>query len=98
MPGLFHNLNYLVERNTMHPVGESRIEICVQSTGGSISITLNTRYLNQSAYRITSHSEMMLQSHFRSIFDRSEEHTSELQSRQYLVCRLLLEKKKRNRI
>src|SRR3712207_8043919 len=26
-------------------------------------------------------------------FDRSEEHTSELQSRQYLVCRLLLEKK-----
>src|SRR3712207_7070411 len=28
---------------------------------------------------------------------RSEEHTSELQSRQYLVCRLLLEKKKRGR-
>src|SRR3712207_7047056 len=29
--------------------------------------------------------------------DRSEEHTSELQSRQYLVCRLLLEKKKTSR-
>src|SRR3712207_8530152 len=29
---------------------------------------------------------------------RSEEHTSELQSRQYLVCRLLLEKKKNNEI
>src|SRR3712207_7120162 len=28
--------------------------------------------------------------------ERSEEHTSELQSRQYLVCRLLLEKKKNN--
>src|SRR3712207_8311216 len=28
-------------------------------------------------------------------FVRSEEHTSELQSRQYLVCRLLLEKKKK---
>src|SRR3712207_8150533 len=27
---------------------------------------------------------------------RSEEHTSELQSRQYLVCRLLLDKKKKN--
>src|SRR5947209_16686808 len=27
-------------------------------------------------------------------YTRSEEHTSELQSRQYLVCRLLLEKKK----
>src|ERR1035437_10309792 len=31
------------------------------------------------------------------IEDRSEEHTSELQSRQYLVCRLLLEKKKPNK-
>src|SRR3712207_8827480 len=29
---------------------------------------------------------------------RSEEHTSELQSRQYLVCRLLLEKKNTNEI
>src|SRR3712207_8074727 len=28
---------------------------------------------------------------------RSEEHTSELQSRQYLVCRLLLEKKKKDK-
>src|SRR5438445_3121761 len=31
----------------------------------------------------------------RAEFGRSEEHTSELQSRQYLVCRLLLEKKKK---
>src|SRR3712207_7647206 len=30
------------------------------------------------------------------VVERSEEHTSELQSRQYLVCRLLLEKKKIN--
>src|SRR3712207_8683854 len=32
----------------------------------------------------------------RSPATRSEEHTSELQSRQYIVCRLLLEKKKKN--
>src|SRR3712207_8324386 len=32
-----------------------------------------------------------------SLAFRSEEHTSELQSRQYLVCRLLLEKKKQTR-
>src|SRR3712207_6895081 len=32
----------------------------------------------------------------RDVLERSEEHTSELQSRQYLVCRLLLEKKKIN--
>src|SRR3712207_9121957 len=31
----------------------------------------------------------------RGLLRRSEEHTSELQSRQYLVCRLLLEKKKK---
>src|SRR3712207_8711283 len=31
-------------------------------------------------------------------YPRSEEHTSELQSRQYLVCRLLLEKKKKKNI
>src|SRR3712207_8561595 len=30
-----------------------------------------------------------------AVVERSEEHTSELQSRQYLVCRLLLEKKKK---
>src|SRR3712207_8612428 len=31
-----------------------------------------------------------------SVLKRSEEHTSELQSRQYLVCRLLLEKKNKH--
>src|SRR3712207_8535171 len=30
---------------------------------------------------------------YREVLPRSEEHTSELQSRQYLVCRLLLDKK-----
>src|SRR3712207_7756943 len=32
------------------------------------------------------------------VHDRSEEHTSELQSCQYLVCRLLLEKKKKQKM
>src|SRR3712207_6901446 len=32
------------------------------------------------------------------LFERSEEHTSELQSRQYLVCRLLLEKKQKREV
>src|SRR3712207_8576819 len=47
-------------------------------------------------YNITNLEKNLLT--FARIFDnepiRSEEHTSELQSRQYLVCRLLLEKKK----
>src|SRR3712207_4060785 len=38
--------------------------------------------------------EANLEVHRRTTVQRSEEHTSELQSRQYLVCRLLLEKKK----
>src|SRR5947209_16122692 len=33
----------------------------------------------------------------KGVNGRSEEHTSELQSRQYLVCRLLLEKKKKTK-
>src|SRR3712207_8483697 len=36
--------------------------------------------------------------HERVVHHRSEEHTSELQSRQYLVCRLLLEKKNSRQI
>src|SRR3712207_8468782 len=32
----------------------------------------------------------------KAVIKRSEEHTSELQSRQYLVCRLLLEKKNKS--
>src|SRR3712207_8010769 len=36
---------------------------------------------------------LLLLAHAGRADDRSEEHTSELQSRQYLVCRLLLEKK-----
>src|SRR2546430_3387686 len=37
-------------------------------------------------------------SHFAKLSDRSEEHTSELQSQSNLVCRLLLEKKKNPKI
>src|SRR5258707_11218126 len=44
------------------------------------------------------HAPMLAGKHLSGASDpgkmRSEEHTSELQSRQYLVCRLLLEKKK----
>src|SRR3712207_8126570 len=40
------------------------------------------------------HADRLLGARGQSVPLRSEEHTSELQSRQYLVCRLLLEKKK----
>src|SRR3712207_7603703 len=44
--------------------------------------------------RVPSQSGQVVNVIARSTKARSEEHTSELQSRQYLVCRLLLEKKK----
>src|SRR2546422_3471500 len=39
----------------------------------------------------------LIRSHLKRKCARSEEHTSELQSRLHLVCRLLLEKKKKNK-
>src|SRR3712207_7515504 len=52
-------------------------------------------------FLLFSWAEQYISSGLASIFNattplRSEEHTSELQSRQYLVCRLLLEKKKKS--
>src|SRR2546425_6285311 len=42
-------------------------------------------------------SGVLVQGHAANPMPRSEEHTSELQSLAYLVCRLLLEKKKKHR-
>src|SRR3712207_7288863 len=44
------------------------------------------------------HSRVLAPPEHHGALPRSEEHTSELQSRQYLVCRLLLEKKKNNKL
>src|SRR3712207_9006268 len=62
---------------TLHPSGRSRARCCLPS---------------QREYREVDHMRT-LGLRFRASSTRSEEHTSELQSRQYLVCRLLLEKK-----
>src|SRR5258707_6148201 len=57
---------------------------------------LNTTWLNESAgysSRGIAQTDQIVERQSRPATARSEEHTSELQSRQYLVCRLLLEKK-----
>src|SRR3712207_6925498 len=46
---------------------------------------------------VKAHAEVIEVKERLAVARRSEEHTSELQSRQYLVCRLLLEKKKTER-
>src|SRR3712207_7155366 len=52
-----------------------------------------TRHLKSLAFTRAQWEELKLAG--QRVWLRSEEHTSELQSRQYLVCRLLLEKKKK---
>lgn len=68
MPRLSHYFNYTVERYGMMAIREGSVEVCIQSSGGSKGISLDARNLNQSANRVAGHSEMMLQSHFGSIF------------------------------
>src|SRR3712207_7080868 len=64
------------------------------ATGGEIDTSTWTPYtIADTGYQI-SYPEGWEVSENGTQITRSEEHTSELQSRQYLVCRLLLEKKK----
>src|SRR3712207_7420353 len=64
------------------------------SVGNSLQIGYNndTFYYDELLDRVFCHDPGIEKGLYVAI--RSEEHTSELQSRQYLVCRLLLEKKK----
>src|SRR3712207_7902789 len=59
--------------------------------GGGFSIDAVAAYWLTNRLTVLSSSQPL---HYFALSLRSEEHTSELQSRQYLVCRLLLEKKK----
>src|SRR5258707_11149492 len=70
-----------------------RREICaMERSGAVIAPSQNTQFIVVAA---SATADCPLQGKFKVY--RSEEHTSELQSRQYLVCRLLLEKKKKIR-
>src|SRR2546422_1936873 len=64
-------------------LGHLALPILVATFGGLAGFS---RYMRQS----------MLEVVRQDYIQRSEEHTSELQSRLHLVCRLLLEKKKKN--
>src|SRR2546429_3561944 len=69
---------------------------------GSILLVVHTFYEQQGEEIIRIISARAAESHERRAYEeahkRSEEHTSELQSRLHLVCRLLLEKKKKKKI
>src|SRR5690606_39405307 len=65
--------------------------VCGSAGGGSASLA-DARF--EPLWELLSADERLLLLHPGFSPDRSEEHTSELQSREKLVCRLLLEKKK----
>src|SRR3712207_7683141 len=74
------------------PVTGGRFRVEIQQymigTDNHLKVKVWGRHLNDSIYRCIKLEYGLAKN------ARSEEHTSELQSRQYLVCRLLLEKKK----
>src|SRR3712207_8422723 len=65
------------------------LPVMTTSGSGNQGMTASLPVIRYCRERNVSYEQMI-----RGLFIRSEEHTSELQSRQYLVCRLLLEKKK----
>src|SRR3712207_9559185 len=77
---LFRSQGEIVQIGTPRELYEKPLNTAVASVLGRNNFI--------KARRITFNNEQIQE------FQRSEEHTSELQSRQYLVCRLLLEKKK----
>src|SRR3712207_7228207 len=63
------------------------------AAGGEYIPMMGTKIRNFVPLPDLSLEELVPKDNFYRRLERSEEHTSELQSRQYLVCRLLLEKK-----
>src|SRR3712207_6885729 len=82
---LFRSASSAVERSRLTPITAVR-----QSLRGRVSELAGWRPSERELL-----ASAMLPLLRPSVTFRSEEHTSELQSRQYLVCRLLLEKKKK---
>src|SRR3712207_9501376 len=84
-------------RSTLFPyttLFRSCVAAVISSRAGAIGVGAPFLLAHGLSPRTPGRTEVMARA---SLCARSEEHTSELQSRQYLVCRLLLEKKKKNR-
>src|SRR3712207_5238805 len=96
------NKPYLYNREEVVIIGYCD---CTGDNGDEIEIYLNNGktlvfnmcdlLLRLERFRpVTANVIVLANERLNAVSSRSEEHTSELQSRQYLVCRLLLEKKK----
>src|SRR5439155_17583264 len=75
-------------------LGRGKLPMVVVAIGGSC-MGFHLRGFSLAIYTMISKYNLSKMDYLRlRIYSRSEEHTSELQSRGHLVCRLLLEKKK----
>src|SRR5204863_4346599 len=75
------------------PLGRAEVTLTIDNTDGALPIDYSEVTLSRLMFRSGQSEYAINGNHCRL---RSEEHTSELQSRRDLVCRLLLEKKKRH--
>src|SRR5882757_10605028 len=97
-----------MRRRPRRPIGPQRTNSMRASEGSALGamsmvppvylLLLKDRNRQRRSSQFLSSSQRSVKARRRSSATRSEEHTSELQSRQYLVCRLLLEKKKNIKI
>src|SRR5712675_2836886 len=79
----------------------SRLNNALRRLGSGWAIFVEAQRLPANRYpdsRFPDPASSLVDAERRAQFERSEEHTSELQSRLHLVCRLLLEKKKKNQL
>src|SRR3712207_7279795 len=79
-------------RSTLFPYTTlfQSIEVATAAPSGPVNIDTHLSFRPPRVWEMSSTASGTL---YQSDRNRSEEHTSELQSRQYLVCRLLVEKK-----
>src|SRR5699024_12716522 len=86
-----HRTCTLFPYTTLFRSGEDKgLIVSATGTGKTYLSAFDVKQFNPERVLFVAHREQILQ---KSLQDRSEEHTSELQSRFDLVCRLLLEKK-----
>src|SRR3712207_7482090 len=87
---LFRSILPWTRSDAVRPGGETN-ELAVRAVGARLTFTVNGVEVAAVEDATPAEGRVGL-----FVGGRSEEHTSELQSRQYLVCRLLLEKKNIN--
>src|SRR5690606_39979861 len=91
---------YTLSLHDALPISTAQISIFLRSFSFNwlkkIKVFHKIRLIIRREAKMKPHRVSNLLRNIKDVFSRSEEHTSELQSRENIVCRLLLEKKKTN--